>query len=77
MLYDNPSFYAHIINGLLLLTAFVVLSRNYKTLRDAEPYKLVMLILVLSLAIGLHGLSHMGLEKIYNYNPIEDIKRML
>ena len=29
-----------------------------------------MLTLIFSICIGVHGISHLGLEKIYNYNPI-------
>lgn len=68
--YDKPSLYAHVINGLLLLFAFVVFFKNYSKIVNVEPYKLISLILLFSLATGVHGLSHMGLEKLYNFNPI-------
>ena len=65
-----PSFYAHIINGLLLLLALIILCKNYAKISSVEPYKLVVFILIFSLAVGVHGISHLGLEKIYHYNPI-------
>ena len=65
-----PSLYAHIINGLLLLIAFIMLCKNYTKISSVEPYKLVVLTLIFSMAIGIHGISHLGLEKIYHYNPI-------
>ena len=60
----------NIINGLLLLIAFIMLCKNYTKISSVEPYKLVVLTLIFSMAIGIHGISHLGLEKIYRYNPI-------
>ena len=65
-----PSFYAHIINGLLMLFAFMLLYKNYSTISKLEPYKLIILTLIFSLCVGVHGLLHLGLETIYNYNPL-------
>ena len=65
-----PSFYAHIINGLLMLAAFVLLYKNYSKISKLEPYKLIVLTLILSICVGVHGLSHLGLESIYNFNPM-------
>lgn len=69
-IYLFPSFYAHIINGILLLVAFILLFKNYSKISNLEPYKLIILTLLFSLGIGIHSLSHLGLEKIYNYNPL-------
>lgn len=69
-MYNIPSFYAHIINGLLLLFACIVLYKNYAKINSLEPYKIIILTLLFSISIGIHGLSHLGLEKIYNYNPL-------
>ena len=65
-----PSFYAHIINGLLMLFVFILLYKNYSKISKLEPYKLVVLTMILSICVGVHGLSHLGLEAIYNYNPM-------
>lgn len=69
-IYLNPSFYAHILNGILLFIAFVILYSNYSKIIHVEPYKLLCLVLLLSLSVGIHGLSHLGLEKGYGYNPL-------
>lgn len=68
--YLAPSFYAHIINGLLMLFAFVLLYKNYSKISNLEPYKLIVLTLIFSICVGVHGLSHAGLESIYNFNPM-------
>jgi len=71
MIYVIPSIYAHILNGLLLLLACVIFYKNYSTITRVEPYKLIMLIVIFSIGIGIHGLSHLGLEHQYNFNPIK------
>jgi hypothetical protein len=70
-IYNTPSVYAHIINGLFLLLAFIILYRNYSQIRKLEPYKLIIIVLIFSIGVGVHGLSHLGLEKVYNYNPLK------
>lgn len=70
IIYSNPSFYAHIMNGIVLLIAFILLYTNYSKITRLEPYKQICLTLLLSMSIGIHGLSHLGLEKGYGYNPI-------
>ena len=76
-IYFVPSFYAHTINGLLLLISIIILYKNYSKIKVLEPYKLVILTLVFSIAVGIHGLSHLGLEKKYHYNPIKLIKNVI
>ena len=67
-IYYMPSFYAHIINGILVLIALILLYKNYSKIINTDSYKFIILILFFSIAIGIHGLSHSFLEKNYNYN---------
>lgn len=69
--YISPSFYACILNGLLLLLALFLLYSNYSEVKSFDLYKIMMLILIFSLAIGIHGLMHLGLEVYYKYNPLQ------
>jgi hypothetical protein len=66
-----PSLYAHVINGILLLVAFTLLLQNYKYIKSMDKYRLILLVLMFSIATGIHGLSHLGLEKTYGYNPLQ------
>ncbi len=72
-IYMFPSFYAHIMNGLILLGAFILFYKNYYKISNLEPYKKVVLTLLFSIGIGIHGLSHLGLEQMYNFNPMQSI----
>ena len=55
------------IGGLLVLFTFLFMITVYTNIR--EPYKVLMILLMFSIAISVHGLSHLGLEVIYGYNP--------
>ena len=70
-LYNIPSFYSHVINGILLLLTLIILFKYYSSVKHIEKYKLINLVLLLSIAFGIHSISHLGLEKIYGYNPFK------
>jgi len=65
-----PSFIAHVISGIFLLVAFIILYKNYSIIKNLDKYRLITIILVFSIAIGIHSLSHLGMETIYGYYPI-------
>jgi hypothetical protein len=65
------SFYAHAINGILLLVAIIILFKNYNSIKNIDKYSVIIMILLFSIAAGVHGLSHLGLEKGYGYNPLQ------
>ncbi len=66
-----PSILAHFTNGFFLFLSVLLLYYNFSKIKKMDPYKLIMLILLISIAVGVHGLSHLGLEVYYGYNPIK------
>jgi len=72
-IYINPSFYAHIMNGIFLFISLILLYFNFSKIIKLDSYKLIKLSLLFSGVIGIHGLSHLGLECIYGYNPVQNI----
>lgn len=70
VVYFSPSLYAHVINAILLLTAVILLFSNYSKIIQLNPYKKIILVVLFSIMIGVHGLSHLGLESTYGYNPM-------
>ena len=70
-IYQAPSIYAHIMNGILLFISAILVYRNYSTISRIAASEKVKLVLLFSLAIGLHGLSHLGLEYVYKFNPLK------
>ena len=71
MIVGVPSFYAHILNGLFLFLSAVILYNNYDKITKSSPYQLLTLTLIMSIAVGIHGLSHLGLENVYGFNPMK------
>jgi hypothetical protein len=60
---------AHALNGLLMFPAAIVATMNVRVLWHLDPLKKVMILLVFSIAIGIHAISHLGLETVYGLNP--------
>jgi hypothetical protein len=67
----HPSILAHIVSGAFMFVALFCLVNSYSQLRKLDAYRSMVLILLFSIAVGLHGVSHLGLEKQYSYNPID------
>ena len=65
----RPSFLAHILNGLLLAIGIVLFVVNYKSIKMDN---MIGLILLLSIAIGVHGIMHHYEEIYYGFNPLRN-----
>ena len=65
-----PSFYAHVLNGFFMLLAMIISYRNFAEIKKLDSYKRIVLTLLFSITVGIHGLSHLGLENVYNFNPL-------
>lgn len=69
-MFAHPSFYAHILNGLLIAIAIIFVIMGVNEIRNWNLYKVLVLILLFATVIGIHGISHFYLEKEYGYNPL-------
>jgi len=58
------------VNAVLLLIAVVILITNYSQITKLGAYEKITLSLLFSGVVGIHGLSHLGLEGVYGYNPL-------
>jgi uncharacterized membrane protein HdeD (DUF308 family) len=66
-----PSILSHILSGAFMLIALFCLVTCYSQLRKLDTYSTLVLTLLFSIAIGLHGISHLGLETQYGYTPMK------
>jgi hypothetical protein len=66
----HPSVYAHTFGGGVLLIAIVYLALHSSKIISRDPYQILVLILLFSMAISMHGVSHVALESVYKYNPL-------
>ena len=69
---SKPSFYSLPITGILLFVSLLLIFQySSKVGSSMSTYQLVNLLLLFSIAIGVHGLLHLGLEYVYNFNPLD------
>jgi len=66
----NLSFYAHLANLMFILFAVYFVISNFSYLENMSAEKKIYVVLLFSIASGVHGLSHIGLENLYQYNPM-------
>jgi hypothetical protein len=64
-----PSLNSLFVTGLILLFILVIIIKNFKEISKFTTYQKVSLLCILSIAIGSHGLIHLGVEKQYGFNP--------
>ena len=64
-----PSILAHVLNGFFLLLSFLFVIIYFSKLQGLDAYRIVVLTLLFSLVVGVHGISHLGLEREYGYSP--------
>lgn len=64
-----PSFNSLVITGLAMLLALVVFLKHRTSFLNMDHYKQIKLLFMFTIAIGIHGLLHLGVESIYNFNP--------
>jgi uncharacterized membrane-anchored protein YitT (DUF2179 family) len=67
---DRPSFIAFILNGLLLGLGLLIFLFNYKSFDNKE---LLTLVLLGSIAVGVHSMLHFREEKEYGFNPLKKL----
>lgn len=64
-----PSFNTLVVTGLAMLFAFIIFFNNRKSFMNMDHYKQLKLLFLFIIAIGVHGLLHLGLETVYHFNP--------
>ena len=64
-----PSLNSLFFTGIMILFIFIIFITNFsKFLKLPYYYKLIILSTI-SMAIGIHGLIHLGVETNYGFNP--------
>ncbi len=64
-----PSLNSLFFTGILLLTIFFLIVKHFKQLINMNFYNKTILLSTLVVAIGVHGLIHLGVEQSYGFNP--------
>ena len=65
---NTPSVYAHIISSIIILISIIVFYYKFSVISNDA---FIVILLLFAIVIALHGISHLGLEKAYNFNPLK------
>lgn len=65
-----PSLLAHMFSGILMAIALYIAVSCFGTLRKLDAYRMLVLVLLFSIVVGIHGISHLGLKKAYGYSML-------
>ena len=68
-----PSFYAHVLGGTFLFVSLFFVFIYSNKLMKLQPHVKLVIALLFSISAGVHGISHMGMEQYYNYNPFAQL----
>lgn len=69
-----PSVLADIFSGALMFLALYLIYMSFGKLRALDAYRMIVLVLLLSIVVGVHGISHLGLERAYGYSPLNILR---
>ena len=64
-----PSVLAHMANGIFLGIAVLLTIIYFTKLKKVGVYNILVLVLLFSIVLGVHGISHLLLEKEYGFVP--------
>ena len=69
MLSIAPSFNSLFLTGILILSIFIIFVMNFNKIMTLGIYQKITLLSIITIAIGVHGIIHLGLEVNYGFNP--------
>jgi hypothetical protein len=64
-----PSLNSLVVTGILLLIILVIFVSNYKQFTLLDNYRKITILSLITIAVGVHGLIHLGVEINYGFNP--------
>jgi hypothetical protein len=64
-----PSLNALFLTGILMMIITILFLFNIKQLLKLPNFQKITLLCSMTVAIGIHGMLHLGAEKQYNFNP--------
>lgn len=64
-----PSVNTLFLTAILLLSIFVIFISNFRQFNGLDFYRKISILALITVAVGTHGLIHLGAETFYNFNP--------
>jgi hypothetical protein len=69
MLTIAPSLNSLFLTGILILYILVIFFMNFTKIMKLGLYQKLTIISLITIAFGIHGLIHLGVEVNYDFNP--------
>jgi len=69
----TPSLNSLFITGFLILLTTIIIITNFSKIFKLDYYKKIILLCLLVITFGIHGLLHSSAEINYNFNPYKYI----
>ena len=69
MLTIAPSLNSLFLTGILILYILVIFLMNFTEIMKLGLYQKLTIISLITIAFGIHGLIHLGVEVNYDFNP--------
>lgn len=69
-MFIKPSFFALVFSGLSIGIALILFALSYEKISSET---IIRIILLFSIAVGIHGLLHFVYELHYGFNPLTKI----
>ena len=68
-IFFTPSLNSLFITGFIILLIFILFIINYKKIIKLDYYRQIILLCLIAIVLGVHGLIHHSVEINYNFNP--------
>lgn len=69
----SPSLFSLFITGFFLLFIIFIFLSNIEKINKLKFYPKLLLLSIVSLVIGIHGLIHLGMEYVYGFNTLQHL----
>jgi hypothetical protein len=64
-----PSLNTLFVTGFILLSILIIFIINFQQFKLLDFYHKLTILSLITIAVGTHGLIHLGVESVYGFNP--------
>ncbi len=64
-----PSLNSLFVTGFLILTILYIFVTNFQQFKRLDSYRKLTILSLITIAVGAHGLIHLGVESAYGFTP--------
>jgi hypothetical protein len=65
----TPSINSLFVTGFILLYILIIFMTNFQQFKRLDIYRKLTILSLITIALGTHGLIHLGVETAYGFNP--------